>query len=51
MQEQQLTLQNQKMKVKDLKDEMEIEKSKVKNLEEKMAFLEAQLNKILEQKK
>ncbi|MBK8109600.1 MAG: hypothetical protein IPK46_04275 [Saprospiraceae bacterium] len=51
VQEQQLTLQNQNLKVKDLKDEMEIEKSKVKNLEEKMAFLEAPLNKILEQKK
>ena len=51
LQEQQLTLQNQNLKVKNLEDEMEIEKSKVKNLEEKMAFLEAQLNKILEQKK
>lgn len=51
VQEQQLTLQNQNLKVKDLKDEMKIEKSKVKNLEEKMVALEAPLNKILEQKK
>jgi hypothetical protein len=51
LQEQRLTVENQNLKVKNLEDEMEIEKSKVKNLEEKMASLEAQLNKILEQKK
>lgn len=50
LQEQQLTVENQHLKVKNLEDEMEIEKSKVKNLEEKMASLEEKLNKILEQK-